>query len=626
MSLLLLLRPDYASFTPTSFHGDMDEVAVYASALSSSRVKHHYESAKAVPGRYHEEVIADVPAAYWRLNDSGSIVGDSSGFDRDGTYTSVDAQQVEGVLGLATSVATAQNQISFYFREIPLDLQTQLDIDGTTMAALNAVGNQPDYDIAKYNNRTQAYLNAEFQYSLDGDTQFNLERLPDYVSDAYIEVRLKWSAAGASLDVLDANETVVYTFDDFTLNDRAYYYLIADIENNSVRARIYQIDPAGNFGAPNAYGLVLDTTAILNEEIFKRRRGRFGWYTRFADGDASLQSIRPRDQSFGEVVTKSFVSSSPVEGARLQVAGSSDRKLFESVSASPWGGDVITETEKSRSGSGFRIKASQGIPLQGVQSNPFVIDDFDNTEISFDVFFPSYAVAAGSNLEAFLYGQNARIVNLNLGGFVTDQWHTVKAYLRNDLLQGGTYRLMLVQSLPATETTWYLDNISIIARSLEFSGRAVRPDAWNMRPDNWVPFKNTTNSIQSGTIFAERGNEIQIKGRALRQDAYIHEMKTLPKYAELSGFSWPDEEEAQTTFPVAVISASASGRLVSFDASSSSNTGGANVAWYWSFGDGNYDYGVSVNHRYTFSGTYEVTLVVIDEKGRKAATSTSVSV
>lgn len=626
MSLLLLLRPDYQNYIPQSFHGDMDEAAVYDSALSASRVKHHYESAMAVPGRYHEEVIADVPAAYWRFADSGSSLIDSSGFNRHGAYTAVDARQVQGALGLATSAAAAQNQVSFYFREIPLDLQTQLDIDGTTMAALDAVGKQPDYDIAKYNNRTQQYLQAERQEMLDGDTQFDLERLPDYVSDAYIEVRLKWSAAGSVLQVLDANETTIYTFNNFTLNANSYYYLIADIENSTVRVRIYQIDSAGNFGSPAAYGMVVDTTAILNEDLFKRRKGRFGWYARFADGNASVQNIRPRKLSFGEVVTKSFTSSSPVEGARLQIAGSSDRKLFETIAAGPWGGDVITDTEKSSSKNGFKITTSKGVPLQGVQSNEFIIDDFDNTEISFDVFFPSYAVAAGSNLEAFLYGRNAKIVNLNLGGFTTDQWHTVKAYLRNDLLQGGPYRLMLIQTLPSMDTVWYLDKVSIVARSLELFGRAVRPDAWRMRPDNWVAFKNTTDSLQSGTLFAERGKNIQIRGRALRQDSYIHEMKTLPKYSELGRFAWPDEQKEQFTFPAANISASANGRTVSFDASSSSNTGGANVAWYWSFGDGSYDYGLTVKHTYKLSGTYEVTLVVIDEQGQKAVDSETVSV
>lgn len=626
MSLLLLLRPDYADFIPDNFHGDIDEIAVYPSALSASRIRQHYQTAKAIPGRYYDEVITDAPEGFWRLDEAAasSTFADSAN-SHDGSK-SVTASRVEGALGLGASTSASENRISFYFREVPLDLQTQLDIDGTTMAELNAAGNQPDYDVAKYTNRTQADLDLENQTTLDGDTQFNLERLPDYVSDAYIEVRLKWSAADSILEVLDANGTTVYTFDDFTISPDYYYYVMANVEGNSVRVRIYQIDEAGNFGSPEAYGMVLDTTAIVNEDLFKRRKGRFGWYARFADGDASLNNIRPRSQSFGEIVTKTFASSSPVEGARLQVAGSSDRTLFETLGSGPWGGNVITDTEKSRSGNGFKITSNQNTPLQGVQTNLFTIDDFDHTEISFDLFFPSYALSAGSNLEAFLYGRYANVISLNLGGFVPDQWHRVKAYLRNDLVQGGDYRLIIVQSLPATDTTWYLDNISIVTRTLEMSGRATRPDAWGMQPENWVPFKDTVNQIQSGTLFAERGKEIQIRGKALRQDSYIHEIRTLPKYAELGRFYWSDEHAPSATVPAAVISSVADGRTVTFDGSSSTNTGGTNVAWYWSFGDGTYDYGVSVTHSYAFSGSYEVTLVVIDEQGRKAVDSATVSV
>ena len=626
MSLLLLLRPDYADFIPDNFHGEIDEVAVYPAALSASRVRQHYQTAKAIPGRYYDEIITDAPEGYWRFDEDSSASTFIDSANDHASSKSVTASKVEGALGLGTSISAAENKISFYFREIPLDLQTQLDIDGTTMAELNAAGNQPDYDVAKYTNRTQADLNIENQFTLDGDTQFNLERLPDYVSDAYIEVRLRWSAADSVLEVLDANETTVYSFDNFTISSESYYYLIADIEGNTVRVRIYQIDEAGSFGSPEAYGLILDTTAIVNEDLFKRRKGRFGWYAHFADGDASLNNIRPRSQSFGEIVTKTFASSSPVEGARLQVAGSSDRKLFETLGSGPWGGNVSTDTEKSRSGNGFKIVSTQGTPLQGVQTNGFVIEDFDHTEISFDLFFPSYALAAGSNLEAFLYGQYARVIPLNLSGFVPDQWHRVKAYLRNDLVQGGEYRLIIIQSLPSTDTTWYLDNISIVTRTLEMSGRATRPDAWGMQPDNWVPFKDTVNRIQSGTLFAERGKQVQIRGKALRQDSYIHELRTLPKYAELGRFFWPDEHAPAATSPAAVISSSADGRTVTFDGSSSTNTGGTNVAWYWSFGDGTYDYGASVTHSYTLSGSYQVTLVVIDEKGRKAVDSATVSV
>jgi len=610
----------------SSFLGSVDEVAVYPSALSAGRVRQHYQTARAIPGRYYDEVLLDSPEGYWRLDEA---VGAANIIDsinaHDGTY-SVAFQHVEGALGLGASTDSAKNSISLYFREIPLDLQTQLDVDGTTMAELDSAGNQLDYDVAKYNSRTQADLSIETQATLDGDTQFDIERLPDYVSDFFIEVRLTWYSGDASVTIQNANGDG-QTFSGFSLSASRHYYLIVDLENNSIRARIYRLDEAGSFGNPDAYGKVFDSTVVTDDAILKRRKGRFGWYANFADGDAYLASIQPRSQSYGEVVTQGFQSITPVDGAQLQVAGSSDRRLFESIAAAPWGGTTVTTSrDKTPSKDGFEVVTSAGRPHQGIQTNKFVVDDFSHTEITFDLFFPSVS-SPGSSLEAFLYGENARIVPLSIGGSAPDKWRTVKFFLKNDLLQSGDYRFMLIQSLPSLDTTWYIDRFSITARSLEWGGRSRRPDPWGMAPDGWTEFKNTTNTVDGGTVFKERGKEVQIRGKALRQNSFVTEVKTLPKYSELGRLYWPDAHpEPPSTSPAASISATASGNTATFNGTGSSNTGGTNVAWYWSFGDGTNDFGPKVKHYYKLPGTYDVSLTVTDDQGRQDASQTTVAI
>jgi PKD repeat protein len=55
---------------------------------------------------------------------------------------------------------------------------------------------------------------------------------------------------------------------------------------------------------------------------------------------------------------------------------------------------------------------------------------------------------------------------------------------------------------------------------------------------------------------------------------------------------------------------------VTFDASSSADDGEV-TAYEWNFGDGQYDVGAVVKHRYLYAGTYNVALVVTDNDGGK---------
>ncbi len=54
---------------------------------------------------------------------------------------------------------------------------------------------------------------------------------------------------------------------------------------------------------------------------------------------------------------------------------------------------------------------------------------------------------------------------------------------------------------------------------------------------------------------------------------------------------------------------------VSFDASQSTDPNDDITGYYWDFGDGNTDSGVTVTHTYSTAGTYTVTLTVVDSNG-----------
>lgn len=70
--------------------GRLDEVAVYAAALASTRIGTHHDTALATgsgAAAYRTEVLADTPVGYWRLGESaGATAADDSGNGYAGTY------------------------------------------------------------------------------------------------------------------------------------------------------------------------------------------------------------------------------------------------------------------------------------------------------------------------------------------------------------------------------------------------------------------------------------------------------------------------------------------------------------------------------------------------------------
>jgi Concanavalin A-like lectin/glucanases superfamily len=76
------------------FPGSIDEVAVYNSALTATKVRSHYNTGRC----YKDEVLADSPKGYWRLGDaSGSTATEKMRADH-GTYTNGPTLAATGAL------------------------------------------------------------------------------------------------------------------------------------------------------------------------------------------------------------------------------------------------------------------------------------------------------------------------------------------------------------------------------------------------------------------------------------------------------------------------------------------------------------------------------------------------
>jgi Concanavalin A-like lectin/glucanases superfamily len=99
-----------ASTASELFTGTVDEVAVYGSALSQSRVQAHY-----LVGRSYQDTVLDSgPVSYWRLGEvSGSSAADSKG-SNTGTYTNAPILAQAGALAGDSDAAAGFDGTSSY--------------------------------------------------------------------------------------------------------------------------------------------------------------------------------------------------------------------------------------------------------------------------------------------------------------------------------------------------------------------------------------------------------------------------------------------------------------------------------------------------------------------------------
>jgi hypothetical protein len=554
----------------------------------------------------------------WRADDVTSVR------DPRPVNVSVSAAFFTGTVQSAVDEASA-DYFTLYFREIPVDDQIQLELDSKTMEELDTLGHQPDFGTAQFIARTQSELDIYTQDELGDETQAELESLPDVTPESWIEVHLSWySSIGAAPDAklwihnadgLGYEYIIADTFDI-----ESSYVMIVDLEDETIRVRIYALDEVGNVGS-----LLFETPVIQDDTVIKRREGRFGWHSRFTDGDAYLANIRTRGLHFGEIITKPYQSHTPVKGAQIFAGSSPDLQLFTTLFEGPWGvGTVDLDPTASSSGKALKITNSAGEALQGIQTNDFILDQLRDTSISFGLKYPTN----GPSLAVFLLGEFDRVIPLKLTPFQANQWTRVRASIPNDLLQTGTYALCLVQTLAETETTWWIDGVSIKTPVLKWSARGQKADPWNLTGDDWVPAKETLNELYGGVIFEERGKGLQIRGEAIRQNAEIRDFKIIPKYADLGNFRWQDEIPDRGAPPTAFIDLDQQGssKAVTFSGLESDDGDNSIIHYFWSFGDGGKDAGPVVVHEYAEYGNYTANLTVVDALGNRDTVSTSFNI
>lgn len=585
----------------------------------------------------------DMDTIYGRLKRTVPIAGDITQTPATQWPISWRSQQPSGVFDprpinsevgviFNTGSKSVVNQFTIYFRELTEDFLTQIDLDSLHQGELDGHV-QPDIGISQYDPRIQSDLDVFDQDDLDLEDQFELERAPDALSALWVQFTCQWSPSTGIISILNTTG-LGYTFTLPSLTANTSYVMFASLDDTAARVRIFNITLAGNIGS-----LVFDSTSLNDDFAFKRRAGRFGWFADLRDGDAWIDTIQERSAVYAEYKSAPLTSNTPVEGARLYASTSPNIEFFEFFVPGPFTNNndisLIVSRDASKSttgGQSYKVSNLGSGTAQGIISNVFALTDFDNSEIKFDVYYPSNSINAGINLKASLIDEDRiRTAELVLPTLSPDQWQTVKITLPfEQTLLTGDYQLFLYQA-EIGASTWWVDNINIFSRSVAWDGRAIDDDPWHSNDALWTPFKDEV-SNNNGILFDRRGTQLQVRGRALRPSSSIARVQILPKYAELGRFVTPDNS-SDNFIPNPTIGSNAIGsHTIQYTAGGTItviNPAGTLSSVYfsnfeWNFGDGNTGIGPYVSHTYAAGGTYPVTLIGTDFYGNQGIATATV--
>lgn len=457
--------------------------------------------------------------------------------DPEPVNLTVGAAFTTGSFGQATGAN--KNEFAMFFRDVPTDNQTMIEMDTRTMAFLDAQGKQPDFGTALFDSRDQEEIDLYDQIELDQKTQYNIERKRDESEHTWMEVRLRWGAENTTINELTIHDAdglgykwtgIVLEPSKATELDRGKYILIAQIKETWMRAQIYQLNQVGAFVSETP---VFDTGKMTDENLMKRRKGRFGWQANLIDGDAHIDDIKTRGVNYGEMITKPFLSVTPVKGVQIFSGSTAEKELIEGVERTqPEFMTLTLDPGASSGGKAIKVEASPLKPLQGISSNTFLIDDPKNIRISFDIKFPEQEIPGGA-LTAFLLGPEETTYPVLISPYKKGMWSHVKVHMPEQPFQTGGYKFVVMQVLPVTATTWWIENLSAKTYSVKWSARPHKSDAWGLEGPRWREAGFTLNSLNGGIVFPETGSGLQIRAQALRQDAVISEFKAIPQYATL---------------------------------------------------------------------------------------------
>jgi hypothetical protein len=373
------------------------------------------------------------------------------------------------------------------------------------------------------------------QSQLNAMTQEDIQVAPYVDAISYISLCVYWYLSESNKlckITIESELGELYSFGTFAVNANTNYAFITSMYDNAAYAELRQVNNDKSLTP------IYKTPYVINEQ-FHRRRGRIGWSALLQDPDAYIDDIRSQGLVYAEYKTDQLPSITPLRATQLIADYSPDANVYSSISSDPWSTDAVLTLDSGKSKSQLARKIqtkASGNYDQGISTNEFQIEDPDDVNIQFDVWFPNN----GSNLNAYLYNANEKTsVAIYIPPFVYDQWTTIQLKL-NDNFLSGKYKLVVVQNNINFDSTWWIDNIQINKRLIRWDARSSTSGPWEFDADDWIDFKNTVNLSSGGVMLPRKGSALQLRGQAVSHYAYIQSVKALPVYATLGNMVWND--------------------------------------------------------------------------------------
>lgn len=542
---------------------------------------------------------------------------------------------------------TQQNEVVLYMRQEPLIFQTQLDLIGVTQSQLDGKP-QPDLGTEEFVSRTVGEFDQQSMSRFDHLEQMkDLERLsvPNPVEQSWVTFTLKWGEGKTKL-IMNNSVLPGYIFPKVpTLANNIEYLMVCSLEDSGARVRIFLLNKDKSINQEPLF----DSTLIEDDGVFRRCQGRIGWKAVLADNDAYIHSIRPRSVVFAEYKSTPLTSFTPVDGAQLFANFTGNEELWNQgfhITPAKSKGVVLTRDKtRALSGESFRVDTNGTEKNVGVSTDLIEFIDFNQAEIRFALWFageprtietiiqepvfpslklyPPFFPSQGNTQEIFgnliaqLVSEEGTIIPLSMPQLETNQWQEVVLRIPTDkIIHTGKYYVQILQPT-LIASSWWIDNISIFERSVQWSARSVVSDPWNSNYAPWTDFREIINVNRKGILLSPRGKNLQLRARALRQNATIKSPKIIPRYASLGRLVWPEERLTGKIGPTATFTIKAqSAKTFKFTDESTAESG-AIILREWNFGDGAFLAGndLITEHTYAQEGTYYVTLVTIDRHG-----------
>lgn len=328
------------------------------------------------------------------------------------------------------------------------------------------------------------------------------------------------------VDTSNGTPTITGTYTESTLIpgtlDPAFRYLFrVELKGTQILPTLWQTHSDGSI-----IQQVWQAKNTVSNAAYAYKNGRVGFIADLKTRDAYVDSLGVQPTGFAELVTETYASRTPVDGAQLSAVYAADLNLWQSVS----GTSVVLDTNKTISGNGaYRTTGS-------MTTNSFLADDWTQMYLALQVWVSS-AVTFANQPEVLLNITGGGQEALFTDALKPAQWNSLYFDLGifRNLLTGSNYSFTIVPKTDPDQPLglYWVDSLTIGRRRVSWAARATSTGLWR-------EFKEAVNNPNGGVHFphTERGTQLQIKADALTEDAWVSSFHLFPRYAQLGLPLW----------------------------------------------------------------------------------------